>query len=126
MSYPPRHSPRRLSRHGAPTLPRHQPTKTTLRLAVWLTSSCFDEYEYTPLPECISGGFPFPIQAYVAMADKRIKRHHVEGWKKFTSEKCDVYECKGNHLFFFDVPARAEYMEAVIKRLPTFEPVALS
>jgi len=83
--------------------------------------SCFDEYEYTPLPECISGGFPIPIQAYYSDKDKRIKKHHVEGWKKFTSEQCDVYETKGNHLFFFDVPARAEYMEKFISRFPKLD-----
>ena len=83
-------------------------------------SSCFDEYQYTPLPECVAGGFPIPFQAYYSDADKRIKKHHVEGWKNFTTESCAVYETKGNHLFFFDVPARAEYMEKVVSRLPSF------
>jgi len=80
--------------------------------------SCFDEYVYTPLPDCIPGGFPIPFQVYNATKDKRVKRHHVEGWKKFTSEECNTYEVEGNHLFFFDVPARAKYMETVLSRLP--------
>jgi len=80
--------------------------------------SCFDEYVYTPLPDCIPSGFPVPFQVYYAADDKRVKKGHTEGWKKFTSEKCDVYEAVGHHLFFFDVPARAKYMEAAISRLP--------
>ena len=78
----------------------------------------FDEYEYSPLPECIAGGLPIPMQCYYAIDDKRVKKAHLEGWKNFTSETCDVYEAVGHHLFFFDVPARAKYMQDVISRLP--------
>lgn len=34
-------------------------------------------------------------------------------------------QCEGHHLFFFDPPVRAKYMEAAIKRLPSFA-VAIS
>ena len=81
-------------------------------------SSCFDEYVFTPLPDCVAGGFPIPFQVYYATKDKRVKEHHVVEWKKFTSEKCDVYAAEGNHLFFFDVPQRATFMTTVLGRLP--------
>ena len=58
------------------------------------------------------------MQCYYAIDDKRVKKAHLEGWKNFTSETCDVYEAVGHHLFFFDVPARAKYMQDVISRLP--------
>jgi len=80
--------------------------------------SCFDEYVFTPLPDCVAGGFPIPFQVYYATKDKRVKEHHVVEWKKFTSEKCDVYAAEGNHLFFFDVPQRATFMTTVLGRLP--------
>jgi len=78
----------------------------------------FDEYEYTPLPDAVAGGFPIPMEVTYAVKDKRIKKHHVERWAKFTSSTCNVYEGEGNHLFFYDVPARAKYMERVISKLP--------
>ena len=39
---------------------------------------------------------------------------------RFTSEKLSftVEELPGNHLFFYDVPARAKWMESVIAKLP--------
>ena len=81
----------------------------------------FDEYVYTPLPSHLPNGeFPFPIQAKYLVDDKRCKKEHLEMWKAFTSEKlsftCEQYA--GNHLFFYDVPARAKWMEGVIAKLP--------
>ena len=50
----------------------------------------FDSYEYTPPPAFLRGQFPVPIQAKHFEKDKRCKKHHLEGWKEFTSEKVRV------------------------------------
>ena len=81
----------------------------------------FDEYTYTPLPPHVKGGaFPFPITTRYFVDDGRCKKAHLELWKAFTTEKlsftCDEFD--GNHLFFYDVPARAKYMEDLVKKLP--------
>lgn len=78
----------------------------------------FDSYDYAPPPAHHANGFPVPIQAYYAEKDKRIKKHHLEGWKKYTTEAYSVDITPGNHLFFYDNPARAKFMEAVIAKLP--------
>jgi len=80
----------------------------------------FDEYTFSPLPDGIKDGFPVPFQVYYMIDDKRVKKEHVEGWKRFTSSTCDVYEAPGHHLAFFDIPARAEYMKSAVSRLPAF------
>ena len=81
--------------------------------------SLFDEYEYVAPPAFLPGGaFPFPIQAYWATGDARAKEHLMAPWKNFTSKDFTLHETGGNHLFFYDIPARAAYMEAAITRLP--------
>ena len=81
----------------------------------------FDSYEFSPLPPHIANGFPFPIQAKFITDDKRCKKHHLEMWLKFTTEKeqFSVEQTPGNHLFFYDVPARDEWMKSILKRLPS-------
>ena len=76
----------------------------------------FDEYEYAPLPAPIS----VPVRAYYAAKDKNVKRHHVDGWKRLLAAGTpfSVDEVGGNHLFFYDVPVRAAWMEAVVRGLP--------
>ena len=69
----------------------------------------FDSYTYTPPPAHLEGGkFPVPMQAYYLEKDKRCKEKHLKMWKEFTTEQlsfvCEQKE--GNHLFFYDVPAR--------------------
>ena len=81
----------------------------------------FDSYVYTPPPAHVAKGeFPLPIKAKYAEMDGRCKKHHLEGWRAFTSEKLKftVEQTPGNHLFFYDVPARAAWMHSVLKDLP--------
>jgi len=81
----------------------------------------FDEYTYTPPPPFVAKGeFPIPMKGFVFQKDKRVKKHHVEMWKALTTEKLTftVEEMEGNHLFFYDVPARKTWMEKVISYLP--------
>lgn len=81
----------------------------------------FDAYEYTPVPAFLpKGEFPFPIKAKVLKDDLRAKRKHLEAWKAYTSEKLqfEVTENEGNHLFFYQYPERAKWMEGIIKGLP--------
>ena len=82
----------------------------------------FDEYTYSPPPSHLKKGeFPVPITARYFKADGRCKKSHLMMWQKFTSEKAAFVceELEGNHLFFYDVPARAKYMEHVISKLPS-------
>lgn len=41
-------------------------------------------------------------------------------WQAFTTEKLTftAEEHEGNHLFFYDVPARAKWMESILAKLP--------
>jgi len=81
----------------------------------------FDSFVYTPPPAHLpKGEFPVPMFGYRNLNDKRIKKEHLELWKKFTTEKVSfaVKEVDGNHLFFYDVPARAAWMEHIIRNLP--------
>jgi surfactin synthase thioesterase subunit len=81
----------------------------------------FDEYTYTPpAPHLAKGEFPIPIKAFYFAKDKRCKKHHLEMWKNFTTEKLafTLDEMDGNHLFFYDVPARKVWMEKAITKLP--------
>lgn len=80
--------------------------------------SLFDEYIYVEPPKYLGGKFPFPIQAYWAEADKRIKEHHMKAWTDFSSVSFSLEQTAGNHLFFYDFPARAAYMKAVVAKLP--------
>ena len=61
-----------------------------------------------------------PVRAYYAAKDKNVKRHHVDGWKRLLAAGTpfSVDEVGGNHLFFYDVPVRAAWMEAVVRGLP--------
>ena len=85
----------------------------------------FDEYKYAPPPAHVGAAFPIPIQAKYCTKDRRCKKHHLEKWANFTTLK-DSFTCEetpGNHLFFYDVPARAKWMEGVIAKLPKeFQP----
>ena len=38
----------------------------------------FDSYVYSPAPAPL----PVPVRAFYAAADKRIKQHHVEEWRR--------------------------------------------
>lgn len=81
----------------------------------------FDEYAYTDPPaHVVKGEFPIPIRSFYFQKDLRIKKNHVEMWKNFTTDKqsftCE--EMEGNHLFFYDVPARKAWMDKVISKLP--------
>ena len=81
----------------------------------------FDSFVYMPPPPHIAKGeFPVPIKAKYAEKDGRCKKHHLEMWKAFTSEKLKFTAelTPGNHLFFYDVPARATWMHSVLKDLP--------
>lgn len=81
----------------------------------------FDEYTFTPPPAHLKQGkFPVPMQTYYFVNDKRCKEKHLKLWSNFTDvpEKFVCEQLEGNHLFFYDVPARAAYMEKVISRLP--------
>jgi len=88
----------------------------------------FDSYTYTPPPAHIAKGeFPVPIKTYCLDKDQRCKRNHLEMWKAFTTEKLtfETTEMGGNHLFFYDVPARAKWMESIISKLPpAFKPTS--
>ena len=64
----------------------------------------FDSYEYTPPPAFLpKGEFPFPIKAKYLTDDMRCKKHHLQLWQAFTSEKLtfEATELAGNHLFFY-------------------------
>ena len=74
----------------------------------------FDSYEYSPAPAPL----PVPVRAFYAAADKRVKQQHVEQWRRFTSASFSLEEIEGNHLFFYDVPHRAAYMNRVLAGLP--------
>ena len=74
----------------------------------------FDTYVYSPAPAPL----PVPLRAFYAAADKRITRQHVEGWKRFTSASFSLEEVNGHHLFFYDVPDRAAFMNRVLAGLP--------
>ena len=74
----------------------------------------FDSYVYSPAPAPL----PVPVRAFYAAADKRVKQHHVEEWRRFTSASFSLEEIEGNHLFFYDVPHRAAYMNRVLAGLP--------
>jgi surfactin synthase thioesterase subunit len=81
----------------------------------------FDEYVYTPPPSFLPDGeFPIPIIATWFTDDKRSTQKYLELWKAFTTEKgqFQVTEHAGNHLFFYQYPERAKWMEFVIKQLP--------
>ena len=90
----------------------------------------FDEYECSPPPAFLpKGEFPFPIKAKVLKDDQRAKKKHLEAWQAFTSEKLafEVTEFEGNHLFFYQYPERAKWMEQIVKGLPAgFGSVELS
>ena len=93
----------------------------------------FDSYVYTPPPPHLpKGEFPVPIKAKYAESDWRCKKHHLEMWRAFTTEKLTftTEQTPGNHLFFYDVPARAAWMNSVLKDLPegfrTTAPVSVS
>ena len=80
--------------------------------------SLFDSYEYAPCPAHLPKGFPVPMQTYYNEKDKRITKAHVAGWQAFTTEAFSSELMPGNHLFFYDNPARAKYMETVVSKLP--------
>ena len=92
--------------------------------------ACFDEYVYTPPPAHLKKGeFPFPITARYFKDDKRCKKEHLSSWIDLTSEKASFSctEFEGNHLFFYQVPERAKYMEDVVAKLPAeFKAVEIS
>ena len=81
----------------------------------------FDSYEYAPPPPHLKlGEFPIPVQAKYFTDDARCKKKHLLMWQKLTSEKA-TFTCEelaGNHLFFYDVPRRATWMESIVKKLP--------
>ena len=61
--------------------------------------------------------------------DLRAKKKHLEAWQAYTSEKLafEVTEFEGNHLFFYQYPERAKWMENIVKGLPSgFGSVELS
>eukprot|EP00908_Phaeocystis_cordata_P011239 Transcript_22089.p1 GENE.Transcript_22089~~Transcript_22089.p1 ORF type:complete len:376 (-),score=139.09 Transcript_22089:73-1104(-) len=74
----------------------------------------FDAYEYAPAPAPLA----VPVRAFYAAADKRIKKTHLEGWRRFTTASFSVDEVQGHHLFFYDPPQRAAFMNAVLAGLP--------
>ena len=81
----------------------------------------FDSYEYVKPPAFLKRGeFPIPMQAKYLTDDQRCKKEHLMLWQAFTSEKVSftAEECGGNHLFFYDNPARAAWMESIIRKLP--------
>ena len=80
----------------------------------------FDSYQFTPPPAHIGPAFPIPILARYATKDRRCKKHHLEMWKRFTTEAdaFHILETPGNHLFFYDVPARDTWMKSILKKLP--------
>jgi len=81
----------------------------------------FDSYSFSPPPPHLGAAFPIPMQAKFVTKDKRCKKHHLEQWKKFTSvpESFTVEETPGNHLFFYDVPARDVWMRSILEKLPS-------
>lgn len=81
----------------------------------------FDSYEYVPPPAHLpKGEFPVPIQAKYLAKDQRCKEKHLQMWKNLTSEKLSFTctQLEGNHLFFYDVPARLKWMDDVIAKMP--------
>jgi surfactin synthase thioesterase subunit len=79
----------------------------------------FDSYSFTPPPAHVGPSFAIPMQARVLSKDCRCKKHHLELWKRFTTASFELEEMPGNHLFFYDVPARDEWMKSILKKLPT-------
>ena len=73
-----------------------------------------------PTPGLPPAPISVPVRAYYAARDKNVKRHHVDGWKRLLAAGTpfSVDEVGGNHLFFYDVPVRAAWMEAVVRGLP--------
>ena len=82
--------------------------------------SLFDTYENAAPPAHLKKGqFPVPIQARFLPDDQRCKKEHLELWREFTSESfTNIGMDAGNHLFFYDVPARAAWMESILSKLP--------
>jgi hypothetical protein len=77
------------------------------------------EAHLTPPPAHVGPSFAIPMQARVLSKDCRCKKHHLELWKRFTTASFELEEMPGNHLFFYDVPARDEWMKSILKKLPT-------
>lgn len=81
----------------------------------------FDSYMYTPPPAFLPAGrFPVPLFAYYMEDDRRCKKEHLVQWQAYTTEHL-AFTCErtaGNHLFFYDVPARAQWMTSILHKLP--------
>ena len=63
--------------------------------------------------------FGCALRCYYAEKDKRVKKEHVEMWQRYGTGSFSVEQVPGNHLFFYDVPARATYMQKVVEGLPS-------
>ena len=74
----------------------------------------FDSYAFSGP----AAPFGTDVRGYFASEDKRVKEKHMEGWRAFATGSFALEQVDGNHLFFFDVPARAKYMQHVVSRLP--------
>ena len=78
----------------------------------------FDAYEH-PAAHASSPPFGCALRCYYAEKDKRVKKEHVEMWQRYGTGSFSVEQVPGNHLFFYDVPARATYMRKVVEGLPS-------
>lgn len=73
----------------------------------------FDEYVVSEQTETFEG---VPMVAFWGTEDRRVKKHHVEGWKKFFphGEAMDLRVVKGNHLWPLDRGAKAVWLQEVV------------
>lgn len=63
--------------------------------------------------------FDFPIFSFWGTSDRRIKEHHVKGWKNFISSQ-NTFTCEpveGNHLWPLDKMAKAYWLSKIVAEL---------
>ena len=77
----------------------------------------FDAYEH-PAAYATSPAFGCALRCYFAEKDKKVNKEHVEMWQRYGAGSFSVEQVPGNHLFFYDIPARATYMQKVVAGLP--------
>ena len=78
----------------------------------------FDEYEHGRADDA---PFDFPLTTFFATHDKKVKKHHVELWQRWTSKEYKINEIDGHHLYAMGLdaqkPAKEKWLDTIVAEL---------
>lgn len=77
----------------------------------------FDEYVFTHGSD---GVFEFPVCSFWGVKDRRVKEHHVKGWRQFTRGDFECHAIDGNHLWPLDKASKTAWLQHIARKLDEF------